>query len=99
MVIKLEFLGRKPKSKFVLYSSRKKMKVKTTEQITLALIKGVPERAEKSGMKRSNQLYKDLIKIKWVAVDDLIQHIEDSRSPDGDYPDADCIIRDLKEGE
>lgn len=34
---------------------------------------------------------------RYIAVDDLIQHIEDSRSPDGNYPDADCIIKDLRE--
>jgi len=32
----------------------------------------------------------------FVDVDDLIKHIEDSRSPDGDYPDSDGIIIDLK---
>ena len=72
------------------------MKIKTTEQITLALIQGVPERAEKSGIKRSKQLYKDLVKMKWIEVNDLIQHIENSRSPDGDYPDSECIIKHIK---
>jgi len=52
------------------------MEIKTTEQITMALLKGVPERAEKSGMKRGKQLYRDLVKIKWVAVDDLIKEID-----------------------
>ena len=34
--------------------------------------------------------------VKWVAVDDLINYIENSKSPEGDYPDADCIIKELQ---
>jgi len=31
-----------------------------------------------------------------ITLADLKEYIENSRSPDGDYPDADCIINNLE---
>jgi len=70
------------------------MMINTGGEITMALLKGVPEKSMKD-FDAGKKLYKNLTELEWVNVNGLIDYIEQSKSPDGDYPDADCVIQEL----
>jgi len=76
------------------------MEIKTSEEIWKKVMDGVKvilDLAKKGMVDESFGRKHDKFAFKkWVEVNSLIKHIENSRSPDGDYPDADCIISDLK---
>jgi hypothetical protein len=78
------------------------MEIKTTEQIWNDFCKQlgleVLEVGAKTNVNGWCRVYQEENKDKkWISVTDLINHIENSKSPDGDYPDVDCIIDDLRE--